>query len=175
MTRTSIKRAEQKRKLLEMLGGKCLECGYNKNAASLDFHHVNSKEKDAVIGYLINFHKFERAYEEAKKCKILCKNCHTELHNPNLEISCIEGVVEYKFQQLREANKECGRCGNYAGGQIYCSPNCANVSNRKIKDRPSREELQSMIESMSFCAIGKKYGLSDNGVRKWARTYGLII
>jgi uncharacterized protein YjcR len=30
------------------------------------------------------------------------------------------------------------------------------------------------IEEMSWVDIGKKYGVSCNAVRKWARKYGLI-
>lgn len=28
------------------LGGKCQECGYNKNIAALEFHHINPDEKE---------------------------------------------------------------------------------------------------------------------------------
>lgn len=40
--------------------------------------------------------------------------------------------------------------------------------------RPTSEELLSMINGMSWRAIGKKYGVSDNAVRKWAKYYGLL-
>lgn len=35
------------------LGGKCQECGYNKNIAALEFHHINPDEKiGAIISYV---------------------------------------------------------------------------------------------------------------------------
>ena len=38
---------------------------------------------------------------------------------------------------------------------------------RKIKERPSIEELQLMLNSgMSIKSIGNKYGVSDNTIRK---------
>jgi len=30
-----------------------------------------------------------------------------------------------------------------------------------------------MIDTMSWTAIGKKYGVSDNAVKKWARKYDI--
>ena len=34
-------------------------------------------------------------------------------------------------------------------------------------DRPTREELKNLIRNESFLSIGKKYGVSDNAIRKW--------
>jgi transposase-like protein len=37
--------------------------------------------------------------------------------------------------------------------------------------RPPYEQLLSEIEATSYCAVGRKYGVSDNAVRKWVRFY----
>jgi len=58
--------------------------------------------------------------------------------------------------------------------QKYCSKKCARMSYRKCQDRPSKSQLEEDISSMTWVAIGKKYGVSDNACRKWARKYGLI-
>ncbi len=34
--------------------------------------------------------------------------------------------------------------------------------------------LKEDIENLSWVAIGKKYGVSDNAVRKWAKKYGIL-
>jgi transposase-like protein len=34
--------------------------------------------------------------------------------------------------------------------------------------------LESLVKSTNWCAIGRKYGVSDNAVRKWAREYCII-
>jgi len=39
---------------------------------------------------------------------------------------------------------------------------------------PSRDKLKQMINEMSWCAIGRKYNISDNAARKWAKRYCLI-
>ena len=36
-----------------------------------------------------------------------------------------------------------------------------------------RDELKVLIRTTSFTAIGKKYGVSDNAVRKWCKTCNL--
>ena len=41
---------------------------------------------------------------------------------------------------------------------------------RKVK-RPSYEQLMSDVASMSLLAVGRKYGVSDNAVRKRIRWY----
>lgn len=39
--------------------------------------------------------------------------------------------------------------------------------------RPEKEELEQMIKNMTWTAIGKKHGVSDNAIRKWAKSYGI--
>ena len=41
---------------------------------------------------------------------------------------------------------------------------------RKV-ERPPYEKLLEEIETTSYLAIGRKYGVSDNAVRKWVRFY----
>jgi len=47
---------------------------------------------------------------------------------------------------------------------------CAK-KNTRIVDRPSYEQLKRDLENMSYVACGKKYGVSDNSIRKWIRFY----
>jgi transposase-like protein len=42
---------------------------------------------------------------------------------------------------------------------------------RRKVPRPPYEQLLKDVASMSFVAIGRKYGVSDNAVRKWIRWY----
>jgi len=37
--------------------------------------------------------------------------------------------------------------------------------------RPPHPQLVAEIEATSYCAVGRKYGVSDNAVRKWVRQY----
>jgi hypothetical protein len=57
----------------------CAQCGFSHSAA-LDFHHENPSEKEYNIHKLIGNGRFAQAYEEIKKCIVLCANCHRIHH-----------------------------------------------------------------------------------------------
>lgn len=42
---------------------------------------------------------------------------------------------------------------------------------RKVKDRPLYDELIEMLKYSTYTAIGRKYGVSDNTIRKWIKIY----
>lgn len=71
---------EKKIYLINLLGGKCSKCGYDKNYGALDFHHLD-ENKEFVVSKKLRY-KIETLVKEAEKCCILCANCHRELHNP---------------------------------------------------------------------------------------------
>lgn len=45
----TIKRRAIKQALVNLKGGKCSICGYNKSLRALQFHHLNPKEKDFAL------------------------------------------------------------------------------------------------------------------------------
>lgn len=63
----------------------------------------------------------------------------------------------------------CPKCGTATRNKTFCSRKCSRKA-----DRPSRAELISLIQALSWRAIGQRYGVSDVAVRGWARGYGLI-
>lgn len=73
-------RRERKQKLVDMFGGCCKICGYKKTLRSLCFHHRDPKEKLFTIATQGLLRKWEVLVEEAKKCDLLCLNCHGEVH-----------------------------------------------------------------------------------------------
>lgn len=64
-------------KLRMEYGGKCTNCSYAKEVSILCFHHIDPKTKVAEVSTIKNQ---RLAREEAKKCILLCPNCHAELH-----------------------------------------------------------------------------------------------
>ena len=58
---------------------KCAKCGFDHQAA-LDFHHENPKEKTGSVNKFVSNGQFRKAYEEIKKCVVLCANCHRVHH-----------------------------------------------------------------------------------------------
>jgi hypothetical protein len=59
---------------------KCTNCGFN-NPAALDFHHEDPSTKEGSVHTYISGGQFAKAYEEMKKCIVLCANCHRIHHH----------------------------------------------------------------------------------------------
>ena len=71
-----------KQKLVELKGGGCSKCGYNKCIYALDFHHINPETKSFPLSQReLGNHSEEKIYQEAEKCVLLCANCHREEHH----------------------------------------------------------------------------------------------
>ena len=75
-----IRRKRVRQMALEMAGGKCRSCGYQKCPEALEFHHRDGTEKDFSVsgrGYTRSWAKIRA---EIGKCLLLCANCHREVH-----------------------------------------------------------------------------------------------
>ena len=73
-------RQKRKRDLITLYGGKCSLCGYNKSIKALEFHHIKPQDKKYALG-TGNCHKLQDDLTEAKKCLLVCANCHREIHD----------------------------------------------------------------------------------------------
>lgn len=174
-----IVRQHKKRDMaIKYLGAKCNICGYNKSYAALHFHHTNPSEKDFTIGGCYNL-SWSKLKKEADKCILLCANCHAEYYSPNdldHKIKSIELTIEQNNNRICITHKSNGICPD-CGIKIFksskrCSK-CYSIKRRKVA-WPSKVELENIINSgLSMLAIGKKYGVSDNAVRKWMKNYGI--
>lgn len=43
---------------------------------------------------------------------------------------------------------------------------------RKV-ERPTKDVLQQEIKNNTFISLSKKYGVSDNAIRKWCKYYSI--
>lgn len=75
----SSKRKNIKRKLVETFGGKCIVCGYSNCIEALEFHHLDRSTKAFGLASKGLCRSFEKTLEEAKKCALVCANCHREI------------------------------------------------------------------------------------------------
>ena len=76
----TILRRSMKLHAVKLLGGKCCRCGYNRCVDALEFHHTKQNEKEFKLGSG-NTMSWKEYKEEAKKCILVCSNCHKEIHN----------------------------------------------------------------------------------------------
>jgi hypothetical protein len=94
--------------------------------------------------------------------RFLCPNCHSQTKNfrnynkrkTKICISCQNNEIYHKSKT--------GLC-------MSCSQKGAQLNNRKVKDRPSKDLIQKSVDEIGYEATGRKYGVSGNAVRKWLR------
>jgi transposase len=77
--------ARRRRKVKTLLvgeaGGACCICGYARNMRALHFHHVEPSEKRLEINAKGVGLALETLRAEARKCVLLCSNCHAEVED----------------------------------------------------------------------------------------------
>jgi hypothetical protein len=78
----TIRSLKRKLELVELKGGGCEVCGYEKNLAALHFHHRDPNEKKhSLDARMLSNMKMENIMLEFNKCTLLCSNCHLEEHH----------------------------------------------------------------------------------------------
>jgi hypothetical protein len=100
--------------------------------------------------------------------RIVCPNCAA-----TLDTHCGRNVLNIL------ACAGCGRMFRSRDGTRHCSQACAQRSpaaraarrRRRRVERPPYAQLLAEVEATSWSAVGRKYGVSDNAVRKWVRAY----
>lgn len=75
----SRRRRRVKEILVAEAGGACCVCGYSRNARALHFHHLDPSRKRLEINARGAALAVERLRAEARKCVLVCANCHAEL------------------------------------------------------------------------------------------------
>ena len=68
-----------KEKAVELKGGKCLKCGYNKSMAALQFHHLDPNTKEDNWGRMRTM-SWSNIVKMLEGTVLLCSNCHCEEH-----------------------------------------------------------------------------------------------
>jgi hypothetical protein len=64
--------------LLDEAGGCCALCGYDRCIVPLHFHHVDPATKSFRLSSHVG-RSIAAFREEARKCVLLCANCHGEV------------------------------------------------------------------------------------------------
>ncbi|AZU98946.1 hypothetical protein pW2_114 [Bacillus phage pW2] len=97
---------------------------------------------------------------------------HTRYHHNGIKIKVEDYYVSpSKIGLCKVCNKNFEYSNSRQTGE-FCSRECLYVGQRKF-ERPNKEELFNLIKTISFLEIGRIYGVSDNAVRKWCKSYDL--
>lgn len=154
--------------LVQSCGGKCGICNLAFPNYVFEFHHINPKDKKFSLSAGPTIGK-DKIANEAKKCIMVCANCHRLIEYSDTTYSLTSNFNEEIFYKtINELNGTTKRLNEKKRAEIKKSLKDANKPLR-----PSREELKFLIRNYPFLQIGKKYGVSDNAIRKWCIKYHL--
>ncbi len=125
------------------------------------------------MGLILDHVNGERDDNRIENLRIVCPNCAA-----TLETHCGRKPTVPPLEP-----RPCARCRtvfmpNYRG-QRYCSRYCGSRWNRtgvkrpgaRRAERPPRDQLLAEIEEHGYMGVGRRYGVSDNAIRKWIRDY----
>ena len=74
------RRTKKTQAAVDIHGDKCADCGQTFPICCYDFHHVEPKERE--VGRMVHKDmKLNLILEEARKCVLLCSNCHRIRHS----------------------------------------------------------------------------------------------
>lgn len=160
---STYSRAALKRRLYDegIKQARCEQCGQGEvwrgRRMGLILDHINGVRDDNRIENL----------------QIVCPNCAA-----TLDTHCA------RKNRIVRPELPCLLCGQpfrpRVARQRYCSRACGTRSPRhkgvakpllRRAERPPYHELLRMIEETSWRAVGRRYGVSDNAIRKWVRQY----
>jgi hypothetical protein len=158
---SNYKRSHLKRRLYDegLKERSCEMCGQGEewqgSRMALILDHINGVAND---------NRFENL-------RIVCPNCaatletHCGRNRPIRSPAGCEHCGE-TFYPSTPTQRYCSRaCGSHDPG-----PPGTRLSRRKV-DRPPYEQLMAELAASNYSAVGRKYGVSDNAVRKWVRWY----
>lgn len=128
------------------IADKCNMCGiteWNGKPIVLEVEHKNGIHTDNRLENL----------------ELLCPNCHSQTDT-------FRGKNTSKEKKVYT----CTDCGKDVYRNSKRCTACASTSKRS-KTKPSADQLQEDLKTMSFTAVGKKYNVSDTCIRKWMKKY----
>ena len=151
-SRSSLKKRLLREGIMENVCSECnLEGEWRGKPITMILDHINGINNDHRLSNL----------------RMLCPNC-------NSQTSTFSGRNKDYTMKIDDDKVSCDECGGPRCKESR-SGLCVRCHKKARRQNwPSKRTLKKDIDKMSWRAIGRKYGVSDNAARKWARTYGLI-
>lgn len=152
--RCTIRKRILSENILEYKCDKCSIYNWEGSPLSLHLDHINGINDD---------HRIENL-------RFLCPNCHSQTDTyagRNINKNSHD-VVKY----IRAKDKQC-KCGEYICDESTSCLTCYKHIQNSMSNIPTKEQLIHDLIELSWTGVGRRYGVSDNAIRKWAVKYDL--
>lgn len=142
---STYSRHHLKRRLLKknILINKCSICGqepiWKSKKLTMILDHINGDAEDNRIENL----------------RLVCPNCNSQL-------------ITHCGKNKKVKKSYC-QCGKEKDKKAKLCQKCSKETQRKVKERPSVGQLIDDVHKLGYVGTGKKYGVSDNCIRKWIK------
>lgn len=141
--------------------GCCEKCELNEwlgEKIPLELHHIDGNKYN----------------NELNNLQILCPNCHSFTPNyrrkkdgDNFKYKTIKEMYPKFFIKIEDENY-CD-CGIKIRPHSTNCKNCSYINKRKV-ERPPLNILLGEIRELGYAGTGRKYGVSDNAIRRWVKS-----
>lgn len=124
-----------------------------------EVHHIDENRSNNSPNNLVVFSSKEdhlRFHKYGCDDRFLVRNSNGSFSCKKPLLVCDHCGVKFERGQRRRTNKK------------FCSAECQGLSNRKSQ-RPNKETLQQEVNVLGYRGTGRKYGVSDNAIRKWLK------
>ena len=91
--RTASRHRGCKNNYVQLKGGCCQSCGFNKYNGALEFHHVDPSTKEETITKMMKRPSSPEILVELAKCVLVCSNCHKMIHAGIIECPKLKLLV----------------------------------------------------------------------------------
>lgn len=149
-----------------LLEEKCSKCG------------LGNEWQGKFISLQLDHKDGDRCNNQIDNLRILCPNCHSQTESfagkcrKKNKNKLIGKSTTQKAIRKTIGISQCVFCNlEYEAkdkNQKYCSYECHKKSIRRV-ERPTKEQLKKEISESNYVQVGKKYGVSDNAIRKWLK------
>jgi hypothetical protein len=127
------------------------------------------------MGLILDHANGVRDDHRPENLRIVCPNCAATLDThcgkknraPLERLDCLRCRRSFmpKYRTQRYCSRECGSRWDRRG---------VKRPGARKAERPPPAQLLSEVEELGYLAVGRKYGVSDNAIRKWLREYGVV-
>lgn len=156
-----------RKKLIERNGWKIIDIYYTKVYDSefvcslIEF--VNGVKTDIDLDFTLRRKEESKCIDcgvQNSKYSKRCITCH------NISRRTENFYKKRKKRKKKEKEKSYCVCGREKSLKGKICFKCRSIEQRKV-ERPNIDVLEQEVVEMGYSAVGRKYGVSDNTIRKW--------